>query len=303
MSTTQQKPQLGFVGVGMMGHGMARNLLKAGYPLSLVGHHNRQPVDDLVSQGARELGSAGELAGAVDILLLCVTSSAVIESLMSGPDGILERGRRGLIVIDTSTGDPAVTLRLGEQLAARGMHLVDAPVTRTPREAEEGRLNSMLGGAPEVIRQIRPVIEAYSENIFEIGPLGSALKLKLINNLLAMTHAAITAEAVAAARATGVDPQKLFDVVSQGGANSAMLQMIVPRLLAGDETGLQFSLRNARKDLGCYRRMVADTDLPSLLGDTTYQLYNLGTALGHGDAMVPRLAAVLDDLSQGDKAD
>lgn len=297
MSATAPKPSLGFIGVGRMGHGMARNLLAAGYPLSLIGHRNRAPVDDLVGRGARELGSAGELAAAVDILLLCVTSSAVVEALMAGPDGILARGRRGLIVIDTSTGDPAVTLRLGEQLAARGMQLVDAPVTRTPREAEEGRLNSMLGGAPEVLERVRPVIGAYSENVFEIGPLGSALKLKLINNLLALTHAAIAAEAVAAARTTGVDPQKLYEVVSQGGANSAMLQMLVPRLLAGDESGLQFNLRGARKDLGCYRRMVADTGLPSLLGDTSYQLYNLANALGHGDAFVAHLAQVLEDLA------
>lgn len=288
------KLKLGFIGAGLMGHGMAKHLLKAGYPLTLVGHRNRTPVDDLVTRGAVEVTNARELAATVDMLFLSVTSSAVVEALVSGDDGILAGGRRGLIVVDTSTGDPAVTLRLGESLAARGMHLVDAPVTRTPREAEEGRLNIMLGGEPEVIAQVRSVAEAFCENVFEIGPLGSALKLKLINNLLSLGHAALAAEAVNAAQAAGVELSKLYDVVSRGGANSAMFGMIVPRLLEGDESGLQFSLRNARKDLGCYRRMVADGSLVSLLGDSAYQAYNLATVLGHGDELVSRLAGVLN---------
>src|SRR5699024_411380 len=195
------KPKLGFIGVGLMGHGMAKHLLQAGYPLTVMGHRNRAPVDDLIGRGASEVDSPAMLAASVDILFLSVTSSTVVEALVAGDAGILAGGRPGLIVVDTSTGDPAVTLDLGARLADRGMHLVDAPVTRTPREAEDGRLNIMLGGAPEIRARVRPVVDAFCENVFEVGPLGSALKLKLINNLLSLGHAALAAEAVAAASA------------------------------------------------------------------------------------------------------
>src|SRR5699024_1476975 len=135
------KPRLGFIGVGTMGHGMAKHLLRAGYSLTVLGHRNRAPVDDLVGQGAAEADNPATLAAAVDMLFLSVTSSAVVKELAEGEVGIVAGGRPGLVVVDTSTGDPAVTLELGARLAERGMHLVDAPVTRTPREAEEGRLN------------------------------------------------------------------------------------------------------------------------------------------------------------------
>lgn len=293
------KPNLGFIGVGLMGHGMAKHLLQAGHPLTVIGHRNRAPVDDLIGRGASEADSPATLAAAVDILFLSVTSSAVVEALAAGDAGILAGGRPGLIVVDTSTGDPAVTLDLGARLADRGMHLVDAPVTRTPREAEEGRLNIMLGGTPEIRARVRPVVEAFCENVFEVGPLGSALKLKLINNLLSLGHAALAAEAVAAASAAEVDLGVLYDVASRGGANSKMLEMIIPRLLEGDESGLQFSMYNARKDLGCYRRMVADSSLVGPLGSATYEAYNLAVALGHGEAFVSRLSSVLRELDGG----
>jgi 3-hydroxyisobutyrate dehydrogenase-like beta-hydroxyacid dehydrogenase len=287
-----QKPTLGFIGAGLMGHGIAKNLLRAGYPLILMGHKNRAPIDDLVGQGAIEAHTPGEVAARVDMLFLCVTSSAVVETLMSGDDGIIQAGRRGLIVVDTSTGDPAATLALGARLAARGIHLVDAPLTRTPREAEEGRLNILLSGEPDIVAQVHAVATSFCENIFEIGALGSALKLKLINNLLSLGHAVLAAEAVNAARATGVDLAKLHAVVSRGGANSAAFGMIVSRLLENDDTGMQFSLRNARKDLGCYRRMVESADMANLLSSATYDAYNLATAMGHGDKLLSQLSGI-----------
>jgi hypothetical protein len=195
-----KKPTIGFIGAGLMGHGIAKNLLLAGYPLILMGHKNRAPIDDLVRQGAVEAHSPGEIAGKVDMLFLCVTSSAVVETVMSGDDGIIQAGRPGLIVVDTSTGDPAATIALGARLSARGIHLVDAPLTRTPREAEEGRLNILISGKPDIVAQVHAVATSFCENIFEIGELGSALKLKLINNLLSLSHAVLAAEAVNAAR-------------------------------------------------------------------------------------------------------
>src|SRR5699024_3713680 len=140
------KPAIGFIGAGLMGHGMAKHLLLAGHDLTVMGHRNRAPVDDLVSRGAKEADTPVALAANVDMLFLSVTSSAVVKQLAEGEDGFLAANRPGLIVVDTSTGDPAYTLELGAQLAERGMQLIDAPVTRTPREAEDGQLNILLGG-------------------------------------------------------------------------------------------------------------------------------------------------------------
>lgn len=287
-----KKPTIGFIGAGLMGHGIAKNLLLAGYPLILMGHKNRAPIEDLVHQGAIEAHTPGEVAGKVDMLFLCVTSSAVVEMLMSGDDGIIQAGRSGLVVVDASTGDPAATIALGSRLSARGIHLVDAPLTRTPREAEEGRLNILLSGEPEIVAQVHEVAKAFCENIFEIGELGSALKLKLINNLLSLGHAVLAAEAVNAARATGVDLAKLHAVVSRGGANSAAFGMIVSHLLEGDDTGMQFSMRNARKDLGCYRRMVEGADMMNLLAGSAYDAYNLATVMGHGDKLLSQMSGI-----------
>ncbi|CAM5215485.1 3-hydroxyisobutyrate dehydrogenase-like beta-hydroxyacid dehydrogenase OS=Castellaniella defragrans OX=75697 GN=HNR28_003112 PE=4 SV=1 [Castellaniella defragrans] len=287
-----KKLTLGFIGAGLMGHGIAKNLLRAGYSLVIMGHKNRAPIDDLVRQGAVEAHSPGEIAAKVDMLFLCVTSSVVVETLMSADDGIIQAGRPGLIVVDTSTGDPSATIALGRRLSARGMHLVDAPLARTPREAEEGRLNILLSGEPDIVAQVHEVATSFCENIFEIGELGSALKLKLINNLLSLSHAVLAAEAVNAARATGVDVAKLYDVVSHGGANSAAFGMVVSHLLEGDDTGMQFTLRNARKDLGCYRRMVEGTEMANLLSNAAYETYNLATVMGQGDKLLSQLSSI-----------
>ncbi|HEX7387303.1 MAG TPA: NAD(P)-dependent oxidoreductase [Castellaniella sp.] len=297
-----KKLTLGLIGAGLMGHGAAKNLLKAGYPLVTMAHSNRVPVDDLLGRGATEASDAGEIAAKVDMLFLCVTSSVVVESLVEGDNGILANGRSGLVVVDMSTGDPATTLRLGARLATRGIRLVDAPLARTPREAEEGRLNILLSGDADVVAQVRPVVSAFCENVFEIGALGSALKLKLINNLLSLGHAVLAAEAVNAARAAGVDLAKLHEVVSHGGANSAAFGMIVSHLLQGDETGMQFSVRNARKDLGCYRRMIEGADMVDLLSGSAYNAFNMATLLGHGDEMISRMAGIFAAESLGKKS-
>lgn len=293
------KQVIGFIGAGLMGHGMAKHLLQAGYELTVMGHRNRGPIEDLVKRGATEAESPHALAETVDMLFLSVTSSAVVKQLVEGDQGILAGGRPGLIVVDTSTGDPSYTLELGAQLADRGMHLVDAPVTRTPREAEQGRLNILLGGEEDVRSRVHAVATAFCENVFEVGPLGSALKLKLINNLLSLGNAALVAEAVTAAKTVGVDLATLYEVSSRGGADSAMLGMIVPRLLEDDDSGLQFTMQNARKDIGCYRRMAVDSSLVSPLANAAYETYNLAVAMNQGGGFVSSLSHMLDGLDGG----
>jgi 3-hydroxyisobutyrate dehydrogenase-like beta-hydroxyacid dehydrogenase len=228
-----ERLRVGYIGVGLMGHGAAKNILLHGYPLTVMGHRNREPVDDLVARGAKEAASLAELAGASDVVFTCLPSSAEVEATVFEDPGLLTAMRPGMILVDSTTADPNSTRRIGEALAERGSEMVDGPLGRSPREAEEGKLNTFLGGDPETIAKVKPLISCYADTIIEAGPLGSGTTLKLINNCISIGTSAVIAEAVATAARLGLDLHKLYEVVSSGGANSAMFQMVMPWVLEG----------------------------------------------------------------------
>ena len=157
-----QKPVIGFIGLGLMGHGMAANILKNGYDLRVLAHRNRTNIDDLVSKGAIEVDSPAQMAAQCDIIHLCVSGSPQVEENIRGTNGILSAAQPGLIVIDCSTSDPVSTQALNAEMAARDVILVDAPLSRTPKEAAEGTLDAMVGCSPEVLEQIRPVLACWA---------------------------------------------------------------------------------------------------------------------------------------------
>ena len=151
---------IGFVGAsGLMGHGMAKNIRAKGFELSISVHQRTEPVQDLLAAGAKRVASYADLA-ACDAVLICVTGSPQVEAVVAGPNGILSKARAGLILIDTSTSEPESTRRLSALCAEKGVIYVDAPLTRTPVEAEAGKLNTMVGASPEVFAQIKPVLQA-----------------------------------------------------------------------------------------------------------------------------------------------
>ena len=139
------KPKIGFIGVGLIGHGMAKNILTRGYDLMVKGNRNRTPVDSLVGMGAVEAASPKEMGEACDIVFICLSNSPQVEAVVRGPEGLIASGNRGLIVVDTTTANPVSTEALAADLAAAGMHMVDAPLGRTPKEAEAGTLDAMVG--------------------------------------------------------------------------------------------------------------------------------------------------------------
>ncbi len=170
------KPVIGFIGLGFMGHGMAKNIRQNGYELWVRGRKNRQPIDSLVSMGAQEASSPKQMAEVCDIIHICLSNSPQVEAVMRAEDGILAGARSGLIVVDTSTADPGSTEALAAELAAKGGHLVDAPLGGTPVQAEAGELGAMVGCAPEILEQVRPVIDCWAGSITHIGPIGSGHK-------------------------------------------------------------------------------------------------------------------------------
>ena len=290
--------RVGFAGTGLMGRGMAKNILAAGYPLAVVAHRSRASVDELVQRGATELPSYRQLAADSGLVLICVTGTPEVESIVHEPDGLLEGAHAGLIVVDCSTSEPASSARIAAALAERGAAFVDAPLARTPAEAEAGRLNTMVGATQTDFAQVRPVLAACCENIVHMGPVGAGHKTKLIYNLITMGYAALISEALCACAANGVDLKRFADLVAAGGANSGIFQLIVPKAIEhGDCSGLNFSLANAEKDLRYYNRMVDAVPLSGILGRAVQHALIQGLNLGYADGLVGDLLHVQEKLN------
>jgi 3-hydroxyisobutyrate dehydrogenase-like beta-hydroxyacid dehydrogenase len=293
-----QGVRVGYIGVGLMGHGAAKHILLKGFPLTILGHRNRAPVDDLVAKGAAEAKSPAELAAASDVVFLCLPSSVEVEATVLGAGGVLEGMRPGMVLVDSTTADPAATRRLGGVLAERGIGMVDAPVGRTPREAEEGKLSTFLGGDPAHVARVRPIIEAYADTIIEAGSLGDGHTLKLINNFISIGTCALVSEAVATAAKLGVDLEKLFAVVSAGGANSRIFQMVMPWVLQGDDSHLKGPVRIAAKDMRFYCRMAEAAQAPSFVAQACSQYWQMALAQGHAERFMPVMPQIIADLSR-----
>jgi 3-hydroxyisobutyrate dehydrogenase-like beta-hydroxyacid dehydrogenase len=295
MSAISQK--IGFVGLGLMGHGMARNLVEKGFPVAVLCHRSRAPVDDLVARGAREAETVGELARSSDIIFTCVPSSRDVEALVYGPDGIGKNAKPNLVHVDCTTADPASTLKIAEFYRLREIRFVDAALARGPANAEAGTLNLIVGSAPDVLDEIRPALACVAENIFHMGPVGAGHRAKLINNFIAMGSASLIADALTAARAVGVDLKALYDVISAGGVDSPMFQTMALAALDGDASRLQFSLANARKDISYFVSMANDAGIVSFVGPAILHALTLATLHDREDSFVPRLPALLAELN------
>ena len=295
---SSNKPRIGFIGLGLMGHGMAKNLVAKGFPLTVRVHRNRKPAEDILAAGAKEAKSNAELAQASDIVILCVTGSPQIEEIVYGENGILGVARSGLIVVDTSTAEPESTARIRADLARKGTPYVDAPLARTPKEAEEGRLNTMVGADDETFARLKPVLSAYSENVIHVGPPGHGHMLKLVNNFIAQSIATATAEACAACAKSGVSIRKLHEIISAGGVNSGIFQMMVGKMLeSGDLSGLKFTLSNAMKDLRYYTHFAESLPVPAILGEAVHQSLVNANLLGFGDKYVASLLEAQEKLA------
>lgn len=286
---------IGFIGAsGLMGHGMAKNLLARGHALSITVHRQRERVADLLAAGAIEVASPPVLAGHSDIVFLCVTGSPEVEEAVSG---LLAGARPGLFIVDCSTSEPASTHRLRERCSAEGVVFIDAPLARSPVEAEAGRLNVMVGADAESFARIEPVLRCFAENVFHVGGPGTAHVVKLLNNFMAQAICTATAEAFAVGRRAGIDTLKLVEVVSAGAVNSGLFQAMAATL-HGDLQGLRFELDNAKKDMRYYARLAEDLGVPTVVGAAVHQSLALASALGHGEKFVPSLVEAQEQLAQ-----
>ena len=282
------KPKIGFIGLGYMGHGMAKNLVQLGYPLWVKGNRNREPVESLVGMGAVEVGSAREMAQVCDIIHLCLSNSPQVEGVFAGEDGILAGARDGLIVIDTTTADPISTARLAKALADKGGTLVDAPLGRTPTEAEAGTLDCMVGCEAAVFETVKPVLECWAGNISHVGPTGSGHKMKLLMNFISMGYAALYAEATVLGAAVGIAPAKVRQVIGSSRLTNGFFETFMTYAVDREEVH-KFTIANAAKDLRYVGAMADAAGLTTIMASAAKQYFAAAEASGHGGDFVPSI--------------
>jgi len=248
---------LGMIGIGLMGHGIASNLVKHGHALTVLEHPGNQPLDALKATGAVAVASAAEVARQAQVVILVVTGAPQVEAVLTQPGGVLEGLQPGAVVIDCSTSLPDTTRRMAQAVQAAGGRFLDAPMTRTPKEAAEGRLNLLVGGEAALLEELRPLLACFAENITHVGPVGAGHGMKLLHNYVSLGMVTLLAEAAACAGRQGVSPEAFVEVLAKGGGGGIALERLKPYVLAQDPSGLKFSLANAVKDLSYYGEMAA----------------------------------------------
>jgi 3-hydroxyisobutyrate dehydrogenase-like beta-hydroxyacid dehydrogenase len=283
------KERIGFIGLGLMGRGMAKNIVTKGFSLTVLGHRNRAPVEELVGLGASEAKSARDLAEACDIVVLCVTGSPEVEALVAGPDGLASVGKP-LLIIDCSTSNPSSTIALADDLRDSGITLIDAPLSRTPKDAEAGTLDVMVGGDEVAVARARPVIECFAGRVVHTGPTGSGHTMKLLNNFVSLGYAAIYSEALALGAKAGLTP-KVFDAVIRGGRMDCPFYQTFAQYVVGrDPNAHRFTLRNAAKDLGYLAGFATSAGVVNHLGAAVRNSFSAAVAAGQGERYVPMLS-------------
>jgi 3-hydroxyisobutyrate dehydrogenase-like beta-hydroxyacid dehydrogenase len=268
--------RLGFAGIGIMGSGMASNLIAKGHPLTVW---NRTRAKAEAIKGAEVADTLEDLAAAVDIIMICVSDSPDVVALVEG--GLLSGLRDGQLIVDHSTISPAVTRDLAARVAAHGVGWVDAPVSGGSEGAHKGTLSTMVGGSAEDLARVRPYLESYSTTITHVGPVGSGQLVKLVNQILVVGNQMAVSEALLFARRAGLDLEATLNAVKGGAAGSWMLANRGPQMIA-DDWRPGFTIDLQQKDLRLVLDAADDHGTPLPATGLIFQLYRALQASGHG---------------------
>jgi 3-hydroxyisobutyrate dehydrogenase len=283
---------VGMIGIGMMGHGIATNVVKHGNPLVVLAHSGNQPLDALLDAGARQVATIPELARQADIVILCVTGTPEVEDVLFSKEGLLSALQPGTVIIDCSTAIPSSTERIAAAVQEAGGKFLDAPMTRTPKEAAEGRLNLIVGGDEALYRECLPLLQRFAENITFAGPVGSGHRLKLLHNFVSLGFSAVLAEAAACAARADVNPEVLVDVLAKGGGASVILERLRPFIERGDSSAFRFTISNALKDMTYYDTMASEAGASHATATAIRETY-AGAYHQRASGTVPELVALL----------
>jgi len=270
--------QVGFVGLGIMGQGMARNLIKAGYTVH-VWNRTASKMAALVAEGAKATSSPADVAAQCDTIVICVSDTPDVEAVVLGENGIIHGAKSGALVIDCSTISPQATRDIAAKLNEKGIHLVDAPVSGGSEGAARGTLTIMVGGAEADFQRALPVLQGMGKTITHIGEVGSGQVVKAVNQVLVVGNCLAMCEALLLAQAGGVDLQKTIDAISQGAAGSWMFTNRAPQIIRRDwRPGFTVALQ--QKDLRLVLDAADELGVPLSGTSLIFQLYRTLEARG-----------------------
>jgi 2-hydroxy-3-oxopropionate reductase len=287
--------KVGYIGLGLMGKSIARNILKAGFPLVV---HNRSiaSVDELVREGATAANSPADVASQVDVVFTNLPDSPDVEKVALGENGIIEGAHRGLIFVDNSTIKPASARMIAEKLSVKGVLSLDAPVSGGDIGAKNGTLTIMVGGPSEAVEKVMPIFKAMGKTVTHVGDSGAGQVAKAANQIMVAAQMTAMGELLIFARKAGVDPQKVVEAIKGGAAQCWTLDVKPPRLFAGNRAP-GFKAYMQLKDL----KIVMDTareygmPLPSVAENT--KLFEKMIELGMGELDNSAVIGVIEKLT------
>jgi 3-hydroxyisobutyrate dehydrogenase-like beta-hydroxyacid dehydrogenase len=289
--------RVGYLGIGIMGSGIVKNLRKAGVPVTFLVHRNRERVPELLAVGAREATDCAALAAASDAIMMTLPDSSVVEPLLLGPDGIGPHLGEGQIVVDMSTSDPRSTQQIAAVLQARGIAMLDAPLTGSRQEAESGTLNVMCGGPVDSFERVKPLFQAIAKNVFHVGPAGAGHTVKLMNNFLGQINAAAICELLPLAGKAGIDLKTFMEVISVSGGNSRMFQGLMPRLIQRDSR-VMFQEKFVHKDVRYFAALMNAHGLGAPMAATLLAVHDAAMAKGYGERDFSALAEFYPEIAR-----
>jgi len=280
-NTSSMESRVAMIGVGNMGGRMSRRLLAAGYPLA-ISDPSLELVAALVAEGAVAAASAAEAAREADLLILSLPAPAIVESVVTGEEGILRTARPGATIVDMSTGDPATARRVEAACRAAGINFLDAPVSRGVIGAEKGTLLIMVGGDEEVLEAARPVLSVLGSEIIHVGGPGSGQVVKLCNNMLAAIHMQALGEVLVAGVKAGVDLEVLSSVLTAGTGGSWVLSNHLPGTIFAGDDSTRFALELMHKDVWLFLRAAEELGLATPLAAVAAQTLRMAKSEGFG---------------------
>jgi 2-hydroxy-3-oxopropionate reductase len=290
-----QKITVGYIGLGLMGKSMARNILRAGYPL-VVHNRSQAAVDELVAEGARQAHSPAEVAGQVDVVFTNLPDSPDVEAVALGPSGLLEGAQPGLVFVDNSTIRPATARKIAAQLGEKGVSCLDAPVSGGDVGARNATLTIMVGGPIQALERARPVLEAIGKTITHVGDSGAGQIAKAANQIMVAAQMVAMGELLVFARKSGADPSKVVDAIRHGAAQCWTLDVKPPRLFAGNRQP-GFKAYMQAKDLGIVLDTARQYGVPLPATSINAQLFNAMLEMGMRDLDNSAVIGVIEKLA------
>jgi 3-hydroxyisobutyrate dehydrogenase-like beta-hydroxyacid dehydrogenase len=287
--------KVGFIGLGMMGTPMSKNLIKAGFELT-VWNRTKSKMEEIVALGAKPAASAKEVAYQSEVTVTMLTGSSDSEEVILGKNGVLEGMKPGTVIIDMSTISPAVSRRIASGVEKKGCKMLDAPVGGSVGVAANAGLTIQVGGNKQVFEAHRDILAAMGKNIFHMGGNGMGCYIKLVANAIMGTNMAVLAEAMCLGAKAGIATDTMLEVLKNSGASSRMLEIRGPNIVKG-EYKAQFMLKLLFKDLGIALDTAAGDSVPLPVVGLARQIYAQALVDGKGDEDFSAIAATAEKLS------